>query len=124
LDPLAGKHGMHAILQRGAQVRQPDVVAEKFAQVSQLARCDVGLREQIGAQQVRERARVDGVRLHARRRDRLRLTRMSKVELDPLRLQEICQPLPPVSSLERNPSLSAQLGEDRAKRLRVIHHPS
>jgi hypothetical protein len=77
LDSLASKERVDAVLERGAQAGEPDVVAEKLAQLAQLARRHVGLGEQIGAQKVGERARVDGVRLHPRGGDRLRVPRMA-----------------------------------------------
>ena len=72
LDALASKQGVDAILERRAHSRQHDSVAKQFPQVAQLARSDVRLRQQIGAEQVRERARVDRVRLHSRCGDRFR----------------------------------------------------
>jgi hypothetical protein len=53
-----------------AQPGEPDVVAEQLAHFRKLPRRDERLREQIGAQPVRERARVDRVGLDPRRRDR------------------------------------------------------
>jgi hypothetical protein len=76
LDPLPGEQGVHTVLQRRAHPRQDDPVAEQIAEVAQLARRDVRLRQQIGAKQVRERARVDRVRLHPRCSDRLRPQRV------------------------------------------------
>jgi hypothetical protein len=71
---------------------------------------------------MRERARVDRVRLDPGRRDRLSLPRMRQMQLDPLRLEQIRQPLPPERGLERDPRLTTQLGEDRAQRLRLVRH--
>ena len=71
LDPLASEQGVHAVLQRRAHPRQHDPVAEQVTQVTQLAWRDIGLRQEIAAQQMRERARVDRVGLDACRRDRL-----------------------------------------------------
>jgi hypothetical protein len=124
LDSLAGEERVDAVLECGAQTREPDVVAQKLAQRAQLSRCHIGLGEQVGAQKVGERARVDGVRLHPRGCDRLRVPRMGQVELDPLALEQVCQPLPPEGGLESDPRLPSQLREERAQRLRVIAHPT
>jgi len=40
--------------------RERDAVTQHVTQITQLARRDVGLRQQVAAQQMRERARVDG----------------------------------------------------------------
>jgi hypothetical protein len=124
LDTLTRKQRVDAILQRGPHAREPDVMADKLPQLAQLARSDVGLREQIRAQQMRERARVDGVGLHPRGGDRLGLPRMSKMELDPLRLEQVRQPLPAKGRLECDLGVISQLSKDRTKRLRVVRHPS
>ncbi len=98
-------------------------MAEQLPQLTQLARSDVGLGQQIGAQQVRKGARVDRVSLHPRRGDRPRLPRMSKMELDPLGLEQVGEPPPTKGGLQRNPRFSAQLREDRAQHLRLVRHP-
>jgi hypothetical protein len=124
LDALAGEEGVDAVLERGAQAGEADVVAEKLPQLAQLARRHVGLGEQVGAQEVGERACVDGVRLHARGGDRLRVARMGEVELDPLALEQVGQPLPAEGGLESDPRFPSQLGEEGAQRFRVIRHPA
>ncbi len=63
-DAVFGENRADSLLERHP-------VAQEIAQVAQLPRGDVGLGEQIGAQQVGERAGVDRVGLHARRGDRL-----------------------------------------------------
>jgi hypothetical protein len=69
---VLGEDRPDSLLERRADARERHPVAQEIAQLAQLRRGDVGLGQQIGAQQVGERARVDGVRFHARRRDRLR----------------------------------------------------
>jgi hypothetical protein len=49
---------------------------------------------------------------------------MGEVELDPLGLEQICQPLPAEGGLERDLRLPSQLREDRPQRLRVVRHPA
>jgi len=61
-----------SLLERRADAGERHPVPQEIAQVAQLGRGDVGLGQQIGAQQMGERAGVDGVGLHARRGDRLR----------------------------------------------------
>src|SRR5262249_57679718 len=56
-----------------------------------------------GAEEGRARARVGRVVLRRRRRDRLRLARTREGQLDPLRLEQVRQPLPPKRGLERDP---------------------
>jgi hypothetical protein len=102
LDSLAGEQGMDAVLERGAQAGERDVVARQLSQLSQLAGRDVGLGQEIGAQQVSERACIDGIRLHPCGRDHLRVPRISEVELDPLALEQVRQPLPAEAGLERD----------------------
>ena len=48
---------------------------------------------------------------------------MREVQLVPLRLQQLGQPLPTVGRLQRNLQLAAQLGQDRLQRLRLVHDP-
>jgi hypothetical protein len=48
----------------------------------------------------RRSARVDGVSLHPRGRDHLGVARMGEVELDPLRVEQICEPSPAEGDLE------------------------
>jgi hypothetical protein len=122
LDALAGEQGMHAVLERRAHPRQHDPVAEQITQVTQLARGDVRLRQQIGAQQMGERARVDRVCLHACRGDCLRAQRVREVQLMSLLFEQVGEPFPAVGRLERDLQLAAQLGEDRLQRVTDIHH--
>jgi hypothetical protein len=124
LDSLAGEQGMDAVLERGAQAGERDVVAQQLPQLSQLAWRDVGLGEEIGAQQVGERACVDGVRLHPCGGDRLRVPRMGEVELDTLGLEQVGEPLPAEGGLEGDLRFLSQLGEDGAQRFRVVRHPA
>jgi len=98
-------------------------VTEQVAEVAQLARRDVRLRQQVGAEQVRERARVDRVRLHARGGDRLRAQRMGEVQLVAGLLQQIGQPLPAVGRLERDPSVIAQSVQQLEEGLALVDDP-
>ena len=59
LDALTREQRVHPVLQRRTHSRQHDSVAEQIAKVSELARRDVRLRQQFGAEQMRERARID-----------------------------------------------------------------
>ena len=68
--------------------------------------------------------RASSVRLHPRGGDRLRVPRMSEVELDPLGLEQVGEPLPAEGGLERDLRVRAQLGEDGAQRVRVVRHPA
>jgi hypothetical protein len=54
-------------------------MTQQLAQVTQLARGDVGLGQHPGAQQLRERARVDGVGLDPGGGDRARAERVREV---------------------------------------------
>jgi hypothetical protein len=123
-DPLAGKQRVDAVLERRAHPRQDNAVAEQITQVTQLTRSDIRLRQQVGAEQVGKRARVDRVRLHARSRDRLRAQRMRETQLVPLLLEQIGEPFPAVGRLERDLQLAAQLSKDRLQRLRLVDHPA
>jgi hypothetical protein len=81
LEAVAGEQRVHPILERRAHLGQRHPLAEQIAQVAQLARRHIGLGQQIGAQQVGERAGVDGVGLHPRGGDRLGAQRVGKVQL-------------------------------------------
>ena len=94
-------------------------MAQQVAQVTQLARRDVGLRQQIGAQQVRQRPGVDGVGLDARRGDRLGAHRVCEVQLVAGVLEHVGQPLPAVGRLQRDPAFAEAL-QQRQERLRVV----
>jgi hypothetical protein len=124
LGTLAGEERMDTVLEPGAHTGQPDVVAKKLSQLAKLRRRHVRLRKQIGAQQMSERARVDSVGLHPRGDDRLRMARVGQVELDPLGIEEVCEPLPAEGRLERHPRLPSQLREDGTQRLRVVRDPT
>src|SRR5438093_4543048 len=69
---------------------------------------------------MRERARVDRVRLHPRRRDRLRSQRVREVQLVALLLEQVGEPLPAVGRLERDLQLATEFGQDRFQCLRVV----
>ena len=97
-------------------------MAQQLAQVAQLGRGDVGLGQQAGAQQVRERLRVDGVGLHARGGDRPRAQRVREMHVVAGLLQELCQPLPAVGRLERDVR-APRLAEQLHKRVAVVDHP-
>jgi hypothetical protein len=83
-----------------------DPVAEQIAQVPQLARRDVRLRQQVGTEQVRERVRVDRVGLHAGGGARLRAQRMREMQLVAGLLEPVGQSLPAVGRLEHGRSSS------------------
>src|SRR5439155_61058 len=116
-DPLAGEQGVHAVLERRTHPRQHDPVAEQIAQVAQLARSDVRLGQQVGAEKMGERTRVDRVRLHARGGDRLRAQWMREMKFMALSLEQVSKPLPAIGRLERDLQLAAELGQDRLQRL-------
>lgn len=124
LDALARDQRVHAVLQRAAHVREHEALAQQVPQVTQLARRDVGLRQQVGAQQLRQRARIDGVGLHARRRDRLRAQRMRQVQLAPLGLEQLREPLPAVGRLQREASVLTELAEQFTEALGVVDQPA
>jgi hypothetical protein len=65
-DPVLGQDRPDPLLQRRAHPGERDPVAEQITQLAQLTRRDVGLRQQIGAEQVRERPGVDRVGLDPR----------------------------------------------------------
>jgi len=123
LDALTRDQRVHAVLQRGPHLREHEALAQQVAEIAQLARSDVGLRQQIGTQQLRQCARVNGVGLHPRRRDRLRAQRMRQMQLAALGLEQLGQPLPPVGGLEREPVVVAQLAEQLAEALGVVDQP-
>src|SRR5262249_52166586 len=108
LHPGLGQDWGAAVLERGAHAGERDPVAEQVAQVAQVAWRDVRLRQQIRTQEVRERPRVDRVRLHPGSSDRLRPQRMREMQLEARLLEQISQPLPTVSRLERNLGVIAQ----------------
>lgn len=98
-------------------------VAQQVAQIAQLPGRDVGLGQQIGAQQVRQRARVDGVGLHPRGGDRLSSERMRQVQLIARLLEQIGQPLPTIGRLQRNLGLAVDPRQQLEERLGVVDDP-
>jgi hypothetical protein len=100
------------VLERGAHLGERDPVAKQIAQVAKLARGDVGLGEQVGAQELRQGAGVDGVGLHPCRGDRLGSERMGEVELIARPLEDIGEPLPAVGRLQRDLRLALQLPKE------------
>ena len=70
-DALTREQRMHPVLQRGAHLRQHHALAQQVAQIAQVARRDISLGQQVSAQQMGQRARVDRVSLDPRRGDRL-----------------------------------------------------
>ena len=99
-------------------------MTEEVAQLPQLARGDVGLRQQPRAQQVGERARVDRVVLHPRGGDRLGAQRMRQVQLVAGGLEHVGEPLPAGGRLERDPGLAVDLLEQLEEGLRVVRDPA
>jgi hypothetical protein len=73
---------------------------------------------------VRERARVDGVGLHARGSDRLRPQRMRQMQLVAGILKQVGQPLPAVGRLQRDRGVIAQSLQDFEEHLRVVDDPA
>jgi len=124
LDPLPRDQRVDAVLQRGPHLREHKPLAQQIAQIAQLTRSDVGLRQQIGAQQLRQRARIDRVGLHPRRSDRLRAQRMREMQLAALALQQLRQPLPTVGRLERELRVRTQLAQQLAEAIRVVDEPA
>jgi hypothetical protein len=112
------------VLERGAHPGQRDAVAQQVAQVAQLTRRDVRLRQQVGAEQVRERARVDRVRLHPGGGDRFRAQRMGKMQLVAGVLEQIGQPFPSVGRLERDPGVIAQFVQQAEEGLGLVDDPA
>ena len=121
---MLGQDRADALLERRADPRQRDPVPEQVAQVAQLARGDVGLRQQIGAQQMRERTRVDCIRLHTGGGDRLRAQRVREMQLVARLFEQVGQPLPAVGRLERDLELIAQSLQQLEKALRVVGDPA
>ena len=124
LDALLGQDRADAVLERRAHAGERDAVAQQITQVAQLTRRDIGLRQQVAAQQVRERARVDRVGLHPRRGDRLGPERVREVQLVAGVLEQIGQPLPAVGRLQRDPALALDFGQQRQDRRPIVDEAS
>ena len=78
---MLGQQRVDAVLERRAHLGERHSVSQQIAQVTQLTRRNVGLGQQIRAQQLGERAGVDGVGPNPRRGDRARPERMREVQL-------------------------------------------
>jgi hypothetical protein len=124
LNALARDQRMHAVLQGGSHLGEHEPLAQQVAQVAQVAWGDVGLGQQIGAQQLRERARVDRVGLDPRGRDRLRAQRVRQMQLAALMLEQLCQPLPAIRRLQRELGLLTELAQQLAEALAVVDQPT
>ncbi len=107
-DAVLGEDRVHTVLQRRAHPGQRDPVAQQLAQVAQLAWSDVRLGQQIGAQQMRERLRVNRVRLHPGGGDRPRTQRVREMDLVAGVLEQLRQPLPAVGRLDRDPRFALE----------------
>jgi hypothetical protein len=81
-DAAIGKDGMNAVLECGGEAHQGHAVTEQRAQIADFSWGDPGLRQEIGAQEVGERASVDLVVLEPGRRDRLARLGVSEVGLE------------------------------------------
>ena len=115
---------MDAVLERGAQLGEADPLAQELAQLAQLAGSDVGLGKQARAQQLGQGACVDGVGLDAGGGDRARAERVGEMELDPLALEQVGQPLPAEGSLERHRRPLRELSERGKQGLRLVDDPA
>jgi hypothetical protein len=111
---------MRPILQRGQQADQTGPVAQERAQVTDGLRCDPGLGEQVGAQQLREGARIDLVVLEPGRRDRLAAAGMDQVRFQAELLQQLDQPAPAVGGLECDRGAPRKGTQDRGQLRRVV----
>jgi len=123
-DALTRDQRVHAVLQRGAHLRQHHALAQQVAQVAQLARRHISLGQQVGAQQMRQRARVDRVGLDARRGDRLGPQRVREVQLVARVLEQLGQPLPAVGRLDGDPRLTREATKQLEEDVRVVGDPA
>jgi hypothetical protein len=121
-DALAGQQRVHAVLDRGAQVHKRRAVAEQIAQVAQLRRGGVRLGQQSGAQQVRERARVDRVGLHSGGGDRAGPEWVREVHVKAGVLEQLGGPFPAVGRLQRDMRV-LRIAEQLADRLAPCRDP-
>jgi hypothetical protein len=124
LDALPGDQGVDAVLERRAHLGEHDPLTQQVALVAQLPRRHIRLGQQVGAQQMRQCARVDGVGLHPRGGDRLGPERVGQVQLVAVVLEQVGEPLPAVGRLERDLGLAVEPAEQRHERVGVVGDPA
>ena len=98
-------------------------MTQQLAQITQVPGRNVGLREEVGAQQECERLGVDGVGLHPRRGDRAGPQRMREVKVIAGVLQQFREPLPAVGRLNSDLALALQAAEQLDERLAAVDDP-
>lgn len=120
-DAVLGQDRVDAVLDRRTHPGQRRAVTQQLAQ---LAQREVGLRKHAGAQQLRQRAGIEGVGLDPRRGDRARSERMREVQVIAGILEQLGRPLPAVGRLQRDvrPTVTG-VAEQRQERVAVVGDP-
>ncbi len=98
---VVGQDRVDPVAQQRPQPHQLRPVPQQRPQLAHRRRGDPRLRQQVGAQQLRQDRRVDLVVLQPRRGDRLALQRVHQVRVEPVVLQQLHQPPPAERGLER-----------------------
>jgi hypothetical protein len=80
----------------------------------------VGLGNEAGPQQLRERVRIDRIGLHLGIGDRLQELRMGQAEVNALGGQQVAQPVPAAGHFHHRPLLPGPLGEVLAEESAIV----
>jgi hypothetical protein len=117
---VAGQDGVDPVAQQGAQPGQLRLVTQHGPQLADLRRRDPRLREETGAQQLREGGGTGLVVLQPCRGDRLALHGMDHVRLEAVVLKQLQQPPPAGRGLVRRRRARRQLPDHRQDRLHAV----
>jgi hypothetical protein len=99
---------------------RPGPVAQQGAQIADVLRRDPRLSQQVGAQQLRQRLRVDLVDLQPGRGDRFAAGGVDQVRLELEVVEQVGQPTPAVGGLERHRGAGRHNAKDGGQLGRVV----
>jgi len=119
---VVGQHGVDPVAQRGPQPHQPGPVPQQRPQLADRRPGDPRLRQQIGAQQLRQDRRVDLVVFQPGRSDRLAPRRVDQVRGEPIVLQHRHQPPRAERRLQRGRRARRQAADHLQDRLCPVGH--
>ena len=120
LESLVGQHRMDAVLERGPHAHERRPMPQQHAQVAHLLGRDPGLGQQLRAQQMGEHPGIHLVVLQPGRGDRLAGAGVHQVRLQFALLEQVRQPPPAVSRLERHRRARLQVFEDVEHRIGAV----
>jgi hypothetical protein len=119
---VIGQDCVDPVAQQCPEPDQLRPVPQHRPQLADGGRGDPRLRQQVGAQQLRQGRGVDLVVLQPRRGDGLAPQRMDQVRLEAVVLQQLHQPPPAVRGLERRRRARRQIADHAQDRPHAVGH--